>query len=76
MLGELPHRGRLTIGGDKNYDTRDFVGQTRKMYVTPHVAQDPDTEGGPARLTVGRPGIPATPSANASGSSSSKRSAG
>ena len=44
MLGELPQGGRLTIGGDKNYDTRDFVAQTRQMHVTPHVAQYPDTE--------------------------------
>ena len=29
MLGELPQGGRITIGGDKNYDTRDFVQQTR-----------------------------------------------
>lgn len=43
MLGELPDRGRITIGGDKNYDTRDFVHQTRTMKVTPHVAQYPAT---------------------------------
>jgi transposase len=44
MLGDLPQGGRLTIGGDKNYDTRDFIRQTRKMHVTPHVAQYPDTD--------------------------------
>ena len=31
---------RLTLGGDKNYDTRDFVRQLRGMNVTPHVAQN------------------------------------
>ena len=31
---------RLTLGGDKNYDTRAFVSQCRKMKVTPHVAQN------------------------------------
>jgi transposase len=33
-------RRRLTLGGDKNYDTRDFVEQMRKLKVTPHVAQN------------------------------------
>ena len=31
---------RLTLGGDKNYDTRDFVRELRRMNVTPHVAQN------------------------------------
>jgi transposase len=43
MLGELPDGGRKTLGGDKNYDTRDFVRETRALGVTPHVAQYPDT---------------------------------
>ena len=43
MLGDLPD-GRVTVGGDKNYDTRDFVRYTREMGVTPHVAQYPETE--------------------------------
>jgi len=33
-------RKRLTLGGDKNYDTRDFVHKMRKLNVTPHVAQN------------------------------------
>jgi transposase len=44
MLGDLPEGDRITVGGDKNYDTRDFVRDTREMRVTPHVAQYPDTE--------------------------------
>jgi transposase len=44
MLGELPGGGRVTVGGDKNYDTRDFVRSMREMGVTPHVAQYPETE--------------------------------
>jgi transposase len=44
MLGKLPDRGRITVSGDKNYDTRDFVRHTRAMGVTPHVAQYPETE--------------------------------
>jgi hypothetical protein len=44
MLGDLPDGGRITVGGDKNFDTRDFVCSSREMGVTPHVAQFPDTE--------------------------------
>jgi transposase len=40
MLSELPlTRRRLTVGGDKNYDTTDWVADTRTMGITPHVAQ-------------------------------------
>jgi transposase len=31
---------RLTLGGDKQYDTRDFVKGCRELGVTPHVAQN------------------------------------
>jgi transposase len=31
---------RVTLGGDKNYDTRDFVNHLRQAAVTPHVAQN------------------------------------
>ena len=31
---------RVTLGGDKNYDTRDFVSNLREAAVTPHVAQN------------------------------------
>jgi transposase len=44
MLGDLPDGGRVTVGGDKNYDTRDFVHTSREMGVTPHVAQYPETD--------------------------------
>jgi len=43
MLGDLPATGRITVGGDKNFDTRDFVRSLRALRVTPHVAQYPDT---------------------------------
>jgi transposase len=39
MLERLPGRRRVSIGGDKNYDTTDFVGECREMNVTPHVAR-------------------------------------
>lgn len=31
---------RITLGGDKHYDTRDFVKELREQRVTPHVAQN------------------------------------
>ena len=31
---------RVTLGGDKGYDTRGFVEATRELQVTPHVAQN------------------------------------
>jgi transposase len=44
MLGELPDTGRITLGGDKNFDTQAFVRCTRELGVTPHVAQFPVTK--------------------------------
>lgn len=40
MVGELPNTGRITMGGDKAYDTHGFVEEVRWMNVTPHVAQN------------------------------------
>jgi IS5 family transposase len=40
MAAELPDDGRVTIGGDKNYDVADFVEALRGLNVTPHVAQN------------------------------------
>lgn len=41
MLGELPlTTRRLTVGGDKNYDAREWVRAVRRMGITPHVAQN------------------------------------
>jgi len=39
MLGKVPRKRRITVGGDKNYDTKDFVKSCRSMTVTPHVAR-------------------------------------
>jgi transposase len=41
-------RRRRTIGGDKNYDTRDFVEVMRALQVTPHVTQNVARSGGSA----------------------------
>lgn len=41
MLGRLPSKKRRrTVAGDKNYDTKDFVGDVRGLGFTPHVAQN------------------------------------
>ena len=39
MLASAPGSGRITVGADRGYDTRDFIKGCRKMKVTPHVAQ-------------------------------------
>jgi transposase len=40
MAAEIPGDGRVTIGGDKNYDTAGLVDDWRDLNVTPHVAQN------------------------------------
>jgi transposase len=40
MLDQLAPVGRITLGADKGYDTRDFVAALRLLQVTPHVAQN------------------------------------
>ena len=39
---------RITLGGDKGYDTREFVASCRELKVTPHVAQNLTRPGGSA----------------------------
>src|SRR6202045_724817 len=39
---------RITLGGDKGYDTRGFVATCRALNVTPHVAQNDARPGGSA----------------------------
>ena len=48
MLEQIPGGERVTVGGDKGYDTRDFVAECRNMNVTPHVAQNRKRNGGSA----------------------------
>jgi transposase len=48
MLEQIPGGERVTVGGDKGYDTRDFVAECRNMNVTPHVAQNTKRKGGSA----------------------------
>jgi hypothetical protein len=40
MAEALPAGKRVTLGGDKNYDTQEFIRQLRGMHITPHVAQN------------------------------------
>ena len=48
MLQEVPGIGRVTVGGDKGFDTAEFVRECRNMAVTPHVAQNLARRGGSA----------------------------
>src|SRR4029077_763679 len=40
MAEAIPPGKRVTLGGDKNYDTQEFVRELRGMNITPHVAQN------------------------------------
>ncbi len=39
-MGDLPGRHRIAVGGDKAYETREFVQSLRALNVVPHVAQN------------------------------------
>jgi transposase len=39
LVDTRPTTRRITLGGDKNYDTHQFVQDLRALQVTPHVAQ-------------------------------------
>ena len=44
----VPGNQRVTVAGDKLFDTRDFVAQCRELRVTPHVAEHVTRKGGSA----------------------------
>jgi transposase len=48
MLAQIPGTKQVTVGGDKAYDTADFVAECRNLKVTPHVAQNLERSGGSA----------------------------
>jgi hypothetical protein len=48
MMEKIPGQQRVTVAGDKGYDTRDFVAECRNLQVTPHVAQNEGWRGGSA----------------------------
>ena len=39
MLGAVSGAGRITVGADRGYDTREFIRRCRTLKVTPRVAQ-------------------------------------
>ena len=39
MIGSLEGTDKVTVGGDKGYDTKEFAAECRQMNATPHVAQ-------------------------------------
>ena len=48
MLQQIPGNRRVTVGGDKGFDTAEFVRECRNMGITPHVAQNLGRRGGSA----------------------------
>jgi transposase len=48
MLEQIWGVKQVTVGGDKAYDTADFVAECRNLKVTPHVAQNLERPGGSA----------------------------
>src|SRR3989441_5916510 len=48
MLEQIRGTKQVTVGGDKGYDTADFVAECRNLKVTPHVAQNLERPGGSA----------------------------
>jgi transposase len=39
LIEDIPRRKRITLGGDKGYDTRGLVAGLRERDATPHIAQ-------------------------------------
>lgn len=58
MLQGLGGARRITVAGDKGYDSAGFVAGCRELNVTPHVAQNERRPGGSAldQRTTGWPG--------------------
>src|SRR5207342_3658730 len=48
MAERVEGTGRITLGADKAYDTKDFVSEMRGLNVTPHVSQNTKRPGGSA----------------------------
>ena len=60
MVKQVRRGKRVTLVGDKNYETHDFVAKLRRLGVTPHVAQNLARRGGSAidGRTTRHPGYP------------------
>jgi hypothetical protein len=48
MAAAIPSAHQKTLGADKNYDTKGFVAEMRRIVVTPHVALSSSRIGGSA----------------------------
>jgi transposase len=48
MAERIDGEKRVTVGADKGYDTRAFVGEMRDRNVTPHVSRNTNRAGGSA----------------------------
>src|SRR5438445_6357607 len=46
MLEQITGTKQVTVGGDKAYDTADFVTECRNLKVTPHVTENLERPGG------------------------------
>jgi hypothetical protein len=75
MLEQIAGTEQVTVGGDKGFDTAEFVRECRNISVTPHVAQTWDAEAA-ARLTIARRDTRAISLARKSGSASKNASGG
>ncbi len=56
MMEAIPGGKRVTLAGDKNYDTGEFVGELRGMNITPHVAQNDKSRRSVDQRTTRHPG--------------------
>jgi transposase len=58
MIAAIPGRHRITVAGDKAFDTYSEVAEFRRMRVTPHLAPNTSRPGGSAidRRTMRHPG--------------------
>ena len=58
LIKQRPPKPRMTLSGDKAYDTRNFVRELRASGVVPHVAQNDKRPGGSAidQRTTRHPG--------------------
>ena len=75
MAGDLLAGGRITLGGDKAYDSQEFVAEMRRLGVTRRTSRRTPRDAAPP-LMAAPPAIPAMRSACVSASGSRKSSAG
>ncbi len=57
MTADPPGAHQKTIGADKNYDTKGFVAEMRRIALTPHFAQNTTCHQGYAKSINARRGI-------------------